>query len=128
MTSIGQKRTSAQLPMIALDPRLLTPTEAAVIAAAIRSAPFGVGFQVDDEYLTSELRVVGRCDCGCASVFFSPEEWTLEHHRVADGVGYTADGEHITVIVWATSTGLAHLELISYSDRPALLPVPSSIG
>lgn len=113
--------------MITLDPRPLTPTEVAVIVAAIQRAPFGEGFRLDEGQLNSQLRVVGRCNCGCASVFFSSPEWTSEHHRVADGTGDTADGEKIDIIVWATSTGLAHLELVSYTERPALLPDPSSI-
>ena len=113
--------------MIALNPRPLTPAEIAVVSAAIQRAPFGEGFRLDEVHLTSQLRVVGRCDCGCASVFFSSPEWTSEHHRVADGQGYTADGERIDIIVWATSTGLAHLELVSYSERPALLPDPYSV-
>jgi hypothetical protein len=113
--------------MIAIDPRLLTPAEVAVVSAAIQRAPFGEGFRLDEVHLTSQVRVVGRCECGCASVFFSSPEWTNEHHRVADGEGYTADGEKIDVIVWATSTELAHLELVSYSERTASLPDPSSI-
>ncbi|MDO9439163.1 hypothetical protein [Hydrogenophaga sp.] len=112
--------------MIALDPRPLTPTEVAVIVNALRRAPFGAGSEVDEQFLANELRVVGRCDCGCASIFFVPEEWRDDRHRVADGAGETADGEHVTIIVWANSTALAHLELVSYSDRRALLPVPSS--
>ena len=113
--------------MIALDPRHLTPAEVAVVAAAVRQAPVEVGFTVDDQHLALNLRLVGKCDCGCASVFFSTEEWAATQHRVADGVGRTADGEEIGVIVWATSTGLAHLELYSFSERPTPLPEPSSI-
>lgn len=130
MARLPQSARSGHSPdfnMIALEPRPLTSSEAAVTASAIQCAPFGDGFRLNDAYLTSQLQVVGRCDCGCASVFFSSPEWTSEHHRVADGEGFTAEGERIGIIVWATSAGLAHLELVSYSDRPALLPEPTSI-
>jgi len=114
--------------MLALDPRPLTPAEVAVVSAAIRQAPCGDGFAADDLLLASDLRVVGKCNCGCASVFFSTDEWAETQHRVADGVGRSADGEEVGVIVWATSVGLAHLEVYNYSERPAPLPIPSSIG
>ena len=127
MVLLARSGRPTNTDMIAHEPRPLTVEEVVVTAAAIRHAPYGKGFQLDDGYLNSKLKVVGRCDCGCASLFFSSPEWTLEHHRVADGTGYTADGERIDVIVWATSAGLAHLELVSYSERPALLPEPTSI-
>lgn len=107
-------------------PRPLTEAEAAVIAAAIARAPVGEPGPAGN-YLTANLRVVGRCECGCDSVFFTTEDWASDQHRIADGLGYTEDGEEIGVLVWAGSRGLVHLELYSYTERPAPLPMPVSV-
>jgi hypothetical protein len=107
-------------------PRPLTESEAAVIAAAITRAPVGEP-GASGCYLTENLRVVGRCECGCDSVFFTTEDWAKDQYRAADGLGYTEDGEEVGVLVWAGSGGLVHLELYNYSERPAHLPVPVSV-
>ena len=109
-----------------IPPRPLTESEAAVIAAAIQRAPLGEPGAACN-YLTASLRVVGRCECGCDSVFFTTADWTKDQYRLADGLGYTDDGEEIGVLVWAGSGGLVHLELYNYSERPARLPAPASV-
>jgi len=47
------------------------------------------------------LRVIGCCECGCASVDFAIE--VPERKRpIADGLGVLPNGEQVGVIVWGT--------------------------
>ena len=62
----------------------------------------------------SSLRVVGGCQCGCASVDFAvvtPEQ----HQPIADGLGILTDGERVGVIVWGTPDAVAGLEIYDMS-------------
>lgn len=106
--------------------RALTEIEAAVIAAAIARAPFGDPGPASS-YLQPELKVVGRCDCGCDSVFFEGIETAKEQYRIADGLGYSAEGEEIGVIVWADNGRIVHLELYNYTENLPRLPLPDSV-
>lgn len=106
--------------------RALTEIEAAVIAAAIARAPLGDSGRASSQ-LQPELKVVGRCNCGCDSVFFEGIETAKEQYRIADGLGYSADGEEIGVIVWADSGRIVHLELYNYTENLPRLPLPDSV-
>jgi hypothetical protein len=106
--------------------RPLTEAETAVILAALTRAPVGEP-DVASTYLPASLRVVGRCDCGCDSVFFTASDWSEGQHRVAEGVGYAADGEQIGIIVWAGDQGLLHLEVYNFEESPAHLPDPATV-
>jgi len=75
----------------------------------------------------ASLTVVGKCPCGCASLFFTGIDDAVERFRLADGLGYTDDGEETGMILWASGARIVHLELYNYSERPALLPSPASI-
>jgi hypothetical protein len=73
------------------------------------------------------LRVVGRCECGCASVDFRLPAKGQIASIVADAVGKAPDGERLGVIIWALDSELSGLEVYSYSETPATLPVVGSI-
>jgi hypothetical protein len=74
------------------------------------------------------LQVVGRCGCGCASVdFLIPARGQIAS-IVADAIAKAPDGEHIGLIVWVLDSELSGLEVYSYSDNPAPLPVVASIS
>lgn len=107
-------------------PRELTEAEAAVVSAALEQAPVG---EVPATFQASvpRLRVVGRCECGCGSLFFAGIEGATGQYRVADGLGYTDDGEEIGVILWASEEAVVHMELYNYSERPARLPTARSV-
>lgn len=70
--------------------RPIQPGEAAVVRNALLKAPLG---QVLEPMLreVESLKVVGICECGCRSLYFGPTQ--KGEKRVADGVGYLADGE-----------------------------------
>ena len=69
-----------------------------------------------------DLRVVGGCECGCASVDFAvakPEQ----RKPIADGLGMLADGERVGVIVWGTSDAVTGLEIYDMSASATGLPL-----
>ena len=70
----------------------------------------------------ANLRVVGGCECGCASVDFAattPEQ----RQPIADGLGILTNGEHVGVIVWGTSTVVTGLEIYDMSATASGLPL-----
>jgi hypothetical protein len=110
-----------------LTPRLVAEAEALVIERALKSAPVA---EVPPLLLTSvrSLRVVSRCGCGCASVDFSPptsNEAVWE--PLADATGKSPTGEDLGIIVWGKDGCISGLEIYSYTDAPAPLPVIESI-
>lgn len=107
--------------------RPISEAEAAVVeralavAATDESAP-ALGLSV------RALQVVGRCDCGCASVDFCRPAPGDIARMVADAVGKAPNGEDLGLIIWALNGHLSGLEVYSYSDNPASLPVVASIS
>lgn len=72
--------------------------------------------------MLANLRVVGACECGCASVDFAIE--TPEHRRpIADGLGILINGERVGVIVWGTPEAVTGLEIYDMSTTAAGLPL-----
>jgi hypothetical protein len=69
-----------------------------------------------------ELRVVGGCECGCASVNFSVAP--PEHKKpIADGRGILPNGFRVGVIVWGTPEAVTGLEVYDMSATVTGLPL-----
>jgi hypothetical protein len=58
-----------------------------------------------------ELRVVGRCPCGCASLYFEPEGQRGEVQRLADELAVYPDGQRAGLILWGRDGKLIWLEV-----------------
>jgi hypothetical protein len=106
--------------------RPISEAEAAVVERALAVAA------TDDSApaLSASLRtlqVVGRCECGCASVDFCKPSSGHVAQIVADAVAKAPNGEDLGVLVFALNGRLSGLEVYSYSDNPAPLPVVASI-
>ena len=107
--------------------RPISETEAACIRVTLERAPA----TPDTSALVSaigDLRVVGGCDCGCASVDF--EKNSSEHAQpIADGIGKTARGGDVGIIVWGTRNAITGLEIYDRGagDDDLYLPELSSI-
>ena len=103
--------------------RPIQQAEAAVVRNALLKAPLG---QVPQPMLreVESLKVVGECECGCRSIYFGPTD--KPDHRVADGIGYLADGERVEVMVWASEGHLSSLELVGHTGK-GQLPTAESI-
>jgi hypothetical protein len=70
----------------------------------------------------SNLRVVGGCECGCASVDFdvtAPEQ----KRPIADGLGLLSNGKRVGVIVWGTPDAVRGLEIYDMSATVRDLPL-----
>lgn len=112
--------------MLPISPRSIAPVEAAAIGTLLMRAPTGEMCEASSCDIES-LRVVGKCPCGCESLFFTGIEEAAEQFRVADGLGYAEDGEEIGMILWASGFRIVRLELYNYSENPARLPPSASI-
>lgn len=107
--------------------RSISDSEVAIIERALAVTATDESAQ-DLIGLVRSLQVVGRCECGCASVDFRVPAQGQVARIVADAVAKAPDGEHLGLIVWALDDHLSGLEVYSYSDRPASLPVVTSIS
>ena len=76
----------------------------------------------------ARLHVVGKCDCGCDSVDFI-EQSKVKSKPIADGIGCTARGGKVGVIVWGTSEMITGLEVydLGAGNQDIKLPTPASI-
>jgi hypothetical protein len=108
--------------------REISAAEAACLRAALEHAsviPEATGLIGT----ISALRVVGRCDCGCASVDLVKDS-TEQNKPIADGTGKTARGGDVGLIVWGTNQAITGLEIydLGAGDDDLNLPELESIA
>jgi hypothetical protein len=70
-----------------------------------------------------ELRVVGRCSCGCPSVDFEKGGQAPPARVIADAYGETADGVQVGIILWGHEGRVTGLELYELAEPVRSLPV-----
>jgi len=58
-----------------------------------------------------KLRVVGGCECGCASLDFEPKGQVGSGHMLADGVAVYPDGQKAGLILWGREGQIVWLEI-----------------
>jgi hypothetical protein len=76
----------------------------------------------------AELRVSGRCDCGCPSVDFLVEGLSSTASIVAEAEGVSQSGAEVGVLLWARAGRLSGLEVYEYGDQSnATLPRPADL-
>jgi hypothetical protein len=75
------------------------------------------------------LTVVGRCECGCASVDFDALPTEERPTPVADGIGETPSGGRVGIIVWGGPDAITGIEVydLGTGDGDLVLPTPKSI-
>ncbi len=77
------------------------------------------------------LNVIGRCECGCASVDFTEVDPNDRPTLLADASAATPSGGAVGVIVWGTPSHICELEIYdlgSGQEGPLCLPDPESIA
>src|SRR5512147_3215303 len=94
-----------------VSPRPASFEEASVVRNALRRAPRGAELTLSEEAFSS-LRVVGACDCGCASIYFAQEQ--ADDAPVADGMGVTPSGKEVGVMVWARDGMVTALDIVDH--------------
>jgi len=58
-----------------------------------------------------ELRVVGSCDCGCASLYFKPKKPPGTVQMLADELAVYPDGQQAGLILWGREGDIVWLEV-----------------
>ena len=107
--------------------RRLTEDERDVVRWMLREAST-VG-QLDELVPNVEhLRVVGQCDCGCASIDFVASALSSGCGQIAEAVGTIEDGSYVGLILWGDRQKVSALEIYSMSNpEHAALPKPASL-
>jgi hypothetical protein len=115
------------MPYTPVPPRPISPTELAVIKAALGRAPSARPLR-ELRHPIEALQVVGTCPCGCDSVNFQPEEGPSSR-PVAEAVGTRPFGGLVGVLVWGTDDQITGLEVydLSFDDKGIRLPTPESV-
>ena len=75
------------------------------------------------------LNVVGRCNCGCASVDFVPSGQAPPYVPIADAIATTHVGGEVGIIVWGSENEITGLEVYDAGagELDLRLPVPETI-
>ena len=74
-----------------------------------------------------DLRVVGRCSCGCPSVDFVSGGQALGASPVANAHGTTSDGVAVGVILWESDSAVSALEFYELGEPVRSLPLVESL-
>ncbi len=106
--------------------RAISAEERTILERALQYAPVD-GADLPPLGQLDSLQVVGKCQCGCASVDFRHIKAGEIADVVADAIGETLAGEQVGIIVFALGGNFQGLEIVGYSDNPAPLPVPSTV-
>ncbi len=111
-----------------IESRPITKPEAIVIRTALRLNPT---INITNELLDSidTLKVVARCDCGCASVDFEKPDELSKTKPIANAIGVTPSRGEVGIIIWGTEKMIAGLEIynLGAGDIDLVLPVPLTI-
>ena len=106
--------------------RPLSLAEAAIVRWMLQNAS-RAGDLSNLEPSVADLRVVGRCSCGCPSVDFMPGGQALGASLIAEAQGVTADGNAVGVLLWARNDELSALEFYDVDEPARALPLVESL-
>jgi hypothetical protein len=106
-----------------VEDRPISPAEAAVVEWLLRNASV-VGSLEHLVQGVQQLRVVGRCGCGCASIDFEKDGQTSKARVIADAVGETAPKLRCGVILWGRDDAVTGLEVYEW-EPGSNLALPS---
>jgi hypothetical protein len=108
-----------------MTPRAISSQELDVIRRALQVCRTGDALPVHNA-VAGELVVASLCGCGCDTVEFKRTGSEVAA-VIADGLGDTPDGKGVGVIVFGTPKTITCLEVYSFDDAPARLPILDSI-
>ncbi len=93
--------------------RPITEDEMAVVRAALERCADTANVEGLLRSINS-LRVVDQCQCGCPSVDFALSSSTYPR-PIAEGLGVTAGGDQVGVIIWGLHDAITGLEIYDMS-------------
>jgi len=64
-----------------------------------------------------QLRVVGSCACGCASLYFEPEGQLGKIQRLADELAVYPDGQRAGLLLWGREGKVIWLEVYDFEPE-----------
>lgn len=108
------------------DDRPISAEEAALVRWLLLNASMG-GDWSDLAGSVDDLRVVGRCSCGCPSIDFIADGQSSGAFPVASGYGTSADGVVMGVIVWERGGVVSGLEFCEFDDPVRALPLADTL-
>ena len=108
-----------------MTPRPISPQELEVIRRALSTCRTEAASPSHD-LVAPTLLVSSLCGCGCDTVEFRGAGGEIAA-VIADGLGETADGSGVGVLVFGTADTITCLEVYSFDDVPARLPILDSI-
>jgi len=104
--------------------RPITERELAVVDWLLRNGSRSGPLQHLTERI-AQLRVVGSCSCGCASVDFEKDGQSPAAHPIADAHGETPTGLKFGLILWGRDDAITGLEIYELDPGAAsTLPAP----
>ena len=109
----------------AMTPRPISAQELEVIHRALKACRTEAASPSHDA-VAPTLLVSSLCGCGCDTVEFQGAGGEIAA-VIADGLGETADGSGVGVHVFGTADTITCLEVYSFDDVPARLPILDSI-
>ena len=106
--------------MLPITPRPLTETERALVErlCILNAVPVSSSGDV------TRLQVIGRCECGCASVDFIPDEGSSV---LGDAFGTTASGIEVGLLLWGRAGMVSGLEVYMLGEETSELPDPQTL-
>ncbi len=114
--------------MMDIQHRIITKQEASIVRTTLQQAPAIDIPQRLFETIES-LIVVGKCDCGCASVDFEENGDHSNLIPIGDAQGITEAGGMVGIIVWGTENEITGLEIydMGAGEKDISLPILESI-
>lgn len=106
--------------------RPATEAEAAITRWMLQNAS-QAGDLSDLEPSLIDLRVVGRCSCGCPSIDFVAGGQASGASPVANAHGTTADGVQVGMILWERDAAVSALEFYELGESIHSLPLVESL-
>ena len=95
--------------------RAISPNEVEIVNWLLDHALVDVtDYRLD---LVEELRVVGRCACGCASLYFEPEGQRGKVQMLADELAMYPDGQQAGLILWGCEDKIVWLEMYDFEPE-----------
>ena len=107
--------------MLQVSPRPLTSDEEGVVLGLLRLGQQPIPAAGE----RASWRVVGRCECGCASFDLQPNARGAS--ILADGYGRTPAGVEVGVILWGRDGAPISLEVYMLGTETSELPAPESL-
>jgi hypothetical protein len=95
--------------------RQISDREIEVVTWLLKNGSTGRPLQARLEGV-ARLRIVGRCQCGCASVDFEKDGPSAQAHPIAEAVSVAPAGPKCGLILWGSDDVISGLEIYDFDE------------